>query len=481
MTSMPDIKAEDEVNRKAGGKGLGWSAAEMLALARAVVTTRATATASGGMTAPRFRREVRAAFLRDELRPAGACGEGRTGGPLDVRRWDGRSVAACFKRWLKLRTSCAAFRDAVRAVHSANLEPTPCERDIERCATYVYNGGSATPSLLADVVRTPKYPIGKPFPYIEVFRFLSAHPNMLDVRLSAETDCDGEGDGEGDSPSKPIIVPPPPPPPPTVAATVTGASAPNVSVAMPNSALTQQQSTTAVTPAVPAQTPSVVPPSGALPVTSATIGIPAQPSTATTTTAATIAPAPMVATSMPLATAGFPTPAAAAAAAAATAAAAAAAVSNDMTPTTVPTVAAGVPTPDEPSSSVPAVVDALGVDDSVALNGTSLSLGLNLNLSEKQRLLAAAAAVTDGHSHGHVCSADIDMRDRRLQWEMAKELFADESDAPEEEKKEVRQLLRRAVLKRLRELDETTGDDDEQTSSEATKRPRIEVEEGRTE
>lgn len=95
---IPTDKASlPKKNATGAGKGLTWHDGENLALARGAASACSDPLVGSGMTITQLARKIRAAFITDKERPQNACSLGKYGGPLDERRWDGRSPEACRK------------------------------------------------------------------------------------------------------------------------------------------------------------------------------------------------------------------------------------------------------------------------------------------------------------------------------------------------------------------------------------------------
>lgn len=103
---------------------------------------------------------IRDEFLKNNTRPGEACTAGRSGGVLDERRWDGRSADSCLKKWNIMRNECSAYRSAQKQIEAVELT-SPTVQYVERCVLAFYNNGSDVTSHLYDIIRNPKYVIGR--------------------------------------------------------------------------------------------------------------------------------------------------------------------------------------------------------------------------------------------------------------------------------------------------------------------------------
>lgn len=346
----PGERADDGA-RRAGGKGLGWNSTEIIALTRAAANIIEGSTGNSNLTLAQFGSHLRAAFIKDELRPLQARSGGRDGGALDMRRWDGRSIPACLKRWGKIKELCTRFHAAVDKVRCTDFANGPLtEHEIERCATLIYNDGNPSVDMLHDVLRQPNYPVGKQFPFLEAFRFMLHNTSLL-TSVDANTDLLIATKSEGIK---------------------YGAS-------------------------------------GAGGATTSGVG-----------SAGAAAEVDVIATVGGASTAL-------------------------ATGRTVKVSAGedGLATPNK----------LLSLDDSEML--TISASRLTKSLANKTR------------DDSDVARQQLALRERQLNWEMARVLFGPDSDAPEDEKQEVRRLLRKSVLRNLR-----SQSADDSCSSVGTKRPR---------
>lgn len=291
---------------------------------------------------------------------------------MDARRWEGRSIAACLKRWAKVKLECGRFRNAMEKVRGFSFASgEPSELDLERCATFVFNGGMCSQAVVDAVLTNPNYPVGKPFIFLEAFRYLVNYTGLLerptellgDRRQSnTKFDPDSEFDNEND--------------------------------AMDDDAdhvndHNDMNGDNRVTPTVnllkptrPRKLEALTPPSASREGKESPLNEPSMPSL-----------------DDPLQDSGM---------------------------------------------RVPSFVRNLDKPTETELNGMSAEVA-------KQEVL---------------------LKERRFQWEMAKELFGPASDAPEEEKTEVRLLLRKSLLKTLRAQVGNADDfcDDDDDSSQVRKR-----------
>lgn len=196
---MATVTVEEETTSRKGraGKGLGWCSEELLALAKGVYIASTCPVKGSGMKSIVFATEIRKRFLEDTSRPEDACTAGRSGGPLDQRRWDGRSSDSCLKQWSKMKKECSAFHAAVKRVEALDLTGSPSENDLYRCAVGLYNLGGKVMSHLYDIIRNPDYVIGKAFPFPDVYRFLDSRTTMLVACGVDEAPVQDDGDKGG--------------------------------------------------------------------------------------------------------------------------------------------------------------------------------------------------------------------------------------------------------------------------------------------
>ena len=131
------------------------------------------------MTIMQLARNLRAAFIKDNDKPNNACTLAKHGGPLDERRWDGRSHEACQKQWLKIRRECTNYKGCLDRIKSMELTSNPDGSALERCAELVYSEGGSGTSHLYDVIRKLDYFIRKPFPFMQCFRYLDSKKTLL--------------------------------------------------------------------------------------------------------------------------------------------------------------------------------------------------------------------------------------------------------------------------------------------------------------
>ena len=105
MATISDMDGTVSVSGKKGrgGKGLAWSNAELLALAKGAHLASTSSIMGAGMKTADLARAVRKEFLVDNTRPDDVCTGGRRGGVLDERRWDGRSADSRLKQWNRMR------------------------------------------------------------------------------------------------------------------------------------------------------------------------------------------------------------------------------------------------------------------------------------------------------------------------------------------------------------------------------------------
>jgi hypothetical protein len=119
-----------------------------------------------------YYRRMRATFLDSPNRPSRTAYES-TGCDLDSRRWGGRSAESCGKQWAKIKTSCVKFHSCIERLKGMDLTGSPTGDDIKRCATNLYNNGSAMASHVYDIINNSEYRIGSPFPFFECYEWLS--------------------------------------------------------------------------------------------------------------------------------------------------------------------------------------------------------------------------------------------------------------------------------------------------------------------
>ncbi|PXF42052.1 hypothetical protein BWQ96_08220 [Gracilariopsis chorda] len=123
---------------------------------------------------------IRESFLEDYTRPKDACRGGKRGGVLDELHWDGRKAESCLKQWKKMRKECSSFHSAMKRVEAVELTGSWTSQYLDRCATAFHNLGGRVTSHLYDITCNPKYVIGKPFAYPDVYTFLSEKTIILD-------------------------------------------------------------------------------------------------------------------------------------------------------------------------------------------------------------------------------------------------------------------------------------------------------------
>jgi hypothetical protein len=82
------------------GRGLGWTPAENIALAKAVHAVSNDAVHGANQSAAVFGRRIKAEFARN--RPYEAIGP-----DADRRRWEGREDRACLSQWKKMKIKAA--------------------------------------------------------------------------------------------------------------------------------------------------------------------------------------------------------------------------------------------------------------------------------------------------------------------------------------------------------------------------------------
>lgn len=181
-------KGSHIVDSSAGkGKGLSWEDLENIALARSAAAVSSDPATGSGMTSAEMGRRIRSHFLNDKSRPTDACST-RDKGPLDSRRWDGRSAAACHKQWDNLRRECTKFKGCMQRVKNMKLTGNPTEEDLFRCASLLFSDGGKSVSHLYDCIRNPAYHISKPFKHEGTFYFLDTHSSLLDASGVIEDD-----------------------------------------------------------------------------------------------------------------------------------------------------------------------------------------------------------------------------------------------------------------------------------------------------
>jgi hypothetical protein len=71
-----------------------------------------------------------------------------------------------------------------------DLTGSPTGDDIKRCATNLYNNGSAMASHVYDIINNSEYRIGSPFPFFECYEWLSNNSCVLDSLPLAITEDD---------------------------------------------------------------------------------------------------------------------------------------------------------------------------------------------------------------------------------------------------------------------------------------------------
>jgi hypothetical protein len=98
---------------------------------------------------------------------------------MDSRRWDDRSAESCGKQWSKIKSSCVKFHSCMERLKGIELTGSPTDDDCKRCATSLYNSGSAMASNLNDVINNAEYRIGNFFPFLECYDWLSTSSSIL--------------------------------------------------------------------------------------------------------------------------------------------------------------------------------------------------------------------------------------------------------------------------------------------------------------
>lgn len=84
----------------------------------------------------------------------------------------------------------------LRPVENMHLSGSPTSENILRCETAIYNNeGEGIISHLYDIVRSPSYKIGIPFPFLEAYHFLGNTTIRGADDSAAKTTKDNVGDG----------------------------------------------------------------------------------------------------------------------------------------------------------------------------------------------------------------------------------------------------------------------------------------------
>jgi hypothetical protein len=107
------------------GRGLGWNSAENLVLVRAGVEASCDSIRGTSMSKAQYRRNILSRFRRDVLVPDLAGTDSRNGGPLDPRKWHGRSSLGAIKQFSKLEAACFALNSQVIRVKRMSLKMEP--------------------------------------------------------------------------------------------------------------------------------------------------------------------------------------------------------------------------------------------------------------------------------------------------------------------------------------------------------------------
>lgn len=175
---MATVAADD--GRKTG-KGPSWNDAQNLALSKDAFISCSSPKDGASMTSSRLGKRIRASFIKDMTMPSDAGTDGRKGGLLDERRWDGRRFEAWLKQWNKMKRECTKFYSAYKRVTAIELTGSPSKQDIDRCATAMYNDGSSVSSHLYDFIRNADHRIRKPFNFTNAYGFLSSKTTLLDA------------------------------------------------------------------------------------------------------------------------------------------------------------------------------------------------------------------------------------------------------------------------------------------------------------
>ncbi|PXF49640.1 hypothetical protein BWQ96_00518 [Gracilariopsis chorda] len=180
------IAQERELRRKEKvGKSLVWNEKENSALSHAAQKALLDPTTGSSMNNAEKARRIRAAFIKDPLRPKEACTTDDKG-DLDHRRWDGRSARAVLGQWEIIRRECTKYHACVKRIGRAQLTGNPSEEDQLRCASLLYSDGSRAMSHLYDCIRNKDYHVKKPFRFMSAYKVLSGSETMLEAFVVTE-------------------------------------------------------------------------------------------------------------------------------------------------------------------------------------------------------------------------------------------------------------------------------------------------------
>jgi hypothetical protein len=122
-------ESEGRVRR---GRGLSWTPAENLALAKAVHAVSNDAVHGANQSAAVFGRCVKAEFSRNRHDEA-------IGIDADRRRWKGREDRACLSQWTKMKAALVGAQGVLAAVGAMQLTASPTEDDLRRVSISLWN------------------------------------------------------------------------------------------------------------------------------------------------------------------------------------------------------------------------------------------------------------------------------------------------------------------------------------------------------
>jgi hypothetical protein len=174
------VQEQQAQSRKGGvGRGLAWSNEELTALVVEAYSVGGDPVIGSGQTAAKYAERIRDAFARKA--PADACTSNGTRCARDNRRWKGRPLISCMKKYKEVVSMCTRFRDKRKQVDAMQLTGGSTEDDLDRVALTLFNESVKVgdKQLIDAIATTPGYNLGKDFCFQDQYEFFVTRTTVL--------------------------------------------------------------------------------------------------------------------------------------------------------------------------------------------------------------------------------------------------------------------------------------------------------------
>jgi hypothetical protein len=179
-----EVSGDAQGKPRRTGRGLGWSDDELTALMVQGYDVSCDPVVGAGQKADKFADRIRTSFL--QKMPPDACSATGTKCALDNRRWRGRQVGACFRKYKEVIRVCTRMRELQKRVQGLQFTGAPSEEDLDRVALALFNNvvTISDRELMYTIVSNPGYNVGR-FEYAKQFKFLLQQTTLLEAGISS--------------------------------------------------------------------------------------------------------------------------------------------------------------------------------------------------------------------------------------------------------------------------------------------------------